>query len=158
MGSDGSTNDRVGRGIDRLEESFGSFPVNQTTLGVAGADYETARRRADAGLIDIYVRVRNEDGAVLHVCGDEALSVPRCVHGPDEVLSGAISECIRDETGVDCTVDDVARVTIAGVHDEADPDAHTVYRLIVLLDADHERGTPDGAVWKPDEAAFPDFV
>lgn len=158
MGSDGMMQDRVGEGIDRLEEQFGSFPINQTTLAVSESDYDTARERAADGTIDVYVRVHDADGDVLHVVEEDGAAVPQCVNHPEEPLGVCVARTVREEAGVDCRIDDVARVTIAGVNDEADPDAATVYRLIALLDAEHERGHADAATWESDDPALPEYV
>lgn len=158
MGSDGTMQDRVGEGIERLEERFGSFPVNQTTLAVGESDYETAHERADAGKIDVYVRVYDDDGDVLHLRDEADSSVPRCVNDPGEPLGISVARTVREEAGVKCAIDDVARATIAGVHNEGDPDAPTVYRLIALLDAEYENGRVEDAVWESGEPAIPEYV
>lgn len=158
MGSDGRMRDWVGEGIERLEERFDSFHVNQTTLSVAEPDYATACHHAEDGVMDVYVRVRNDDGEVLHVDEGDELSVPHRVRYPEDPLAAPVTASLAVETGVHCVVDGVARATIAGVHNEDDPDAAAVYRLFVLLDARHERGTPDDGVWRSDDVAIPEYV
>lgn len=153
----GSGVDRIGDGIERLEEQFGSFPVNQTTLVVSEADYAAARERADRGMVDVYVRVYNGEGEVLHVRGDGEPTVPRYVSGTDGSLADRVRARVEEETGVACAVDDVARATITGVRGDADQGA-TLYRLVVLLDATYERGSPDGGVWEAGEPAIPEYV
>ena len=157
MGSDGTARDPIGDGIDRLEDAFGSFPVNQTTLSVGTSDYDTARERGD-NAVYVYVRVRNDEGEVLHLRDADEPSVPRYVRNFETELRPHVREWIREETGVECAVSDVTRATIAGVHDESDPDAPPLYRLLVLVDADYEGGTPDGAVWEAGDAAIPEYV
>lgn len=158
MGSDGTMQNRVGECIERLEERFGSFPINQRTIGTSESNYEAVRERADAGTMDVYVRIHDDDGEVVHVHDEDNLSVSRCTKGTEESLAAIIDEAVATETGVDCTVDDVVRVTIAGINNEADPDAPTVYRLIVLVDAEYDGGTPDGAIWQSDDVAIPEYV
>ena len=158
MGSDGTVGDRVGEGIERLEERFGSFPINQTTLSVSEADYETACARADAGKTDAYVRVHNDEGDVLRLCNDREYDVPRCVNDPAEPLAVSVARTVRKEANVECTIDDVARVTIAGVNNEADPDSPTAYRLITLLDAAYVQGRLVDAVWDSGEPVIPEYV
>lgn len=158
MGCDGSVRHRVGAGIERLRERYGPFPVNQTTLSVSDADYEAARERADAGQIDLYVRVYNDDGDALHLRDGGNYPVPRCVNHTTEPLGITVARTVRAEANVECSIERVARVTIAGVDNEADPDAPTVYRLIALLDARYERGRPSDAAWKPDDPAIPEYV
>jgi len=158
MGCDGTMQDRVGAGIERLEERFGSFPVNQTTLTVPEPDYETARERADAGAIDVYVRVYDDEGDALHLGDDRDCPVPRCVARSDESLAIAVARTVRRESGVEVSLDEVARVTIAGVNNEADSDAPTVYRLIALLDATYVRGTVENAAWASETPAIPEYV
>ena len=158
MGRDGTMQGRVGEGIERLEERFGTFPVNQTTLSVSESDYEAARERAATGKIDVYVRVHNEAGDVLHLRNDGEYAVPQCVNHPDEPLGITVARTVRGAASVECNVDDVARVTIAGINDEADPEASTVYRLIVLLDAKYECGRVENAVWESGEPAIPEYV
>lgn len=158
MGCDGTMRDRVGASIERLEERYGSFPVNQTTLSVCEPDYRTARRRAENGQIDVYVSVTDDDGDVLHLRDGQGCPVPRCVSGPDEPLAVSVARTVRTEAGVECTIAGVARVTIAGVDNDADPDAPTVYRLIALFEAEYERGTPTDATWESQPPAVPEYV
>ncbi|MFB6082922.1 MAG: hypothetical protein ABEJ94_01590 [Halorientalis sp.] len=53
--------------------------------------------------------------------------------------------------GVECRIDGVQAVTIAGVRNEGDSEADPAYRLIALFDGTHVGGTlPAGCQWRAD--------
>lgn len=144
----------VGECIDLLEGRYGRFAVNQTTVTVPAVGYERARERVDRGLIDAYVRVWNDDGRALHLrCED-----PFALNESDANLEGSVRRAIRTEMGVEATIEDVGRVTIAGIRNEDDVEAPAIYRLFVLFDANYAGGTPADGEWEADEGAVPEFV
>jgi len=153
----GVARDLVGESIRELEDRFGSFPVNQTTLRLSSEAYADALQRAEAGVADLYVRVSNAQGEVLHVRDGDRPRVPRCA-GP---LRGRPVErarqAVREATGVACTVDDVVRVTIAGVRDGSDADAPPAYRLLVLFEGSPVDGASESGIWRA-ESTTPEFV
>jgi len=147
----------IGDGIDFLQERHGSFPVNQTTLSLSPDAYADAVSRAEDGFADVYVRVHNDDGDVLHVEHDGRPRVPRCVGNSAKPLVERACNAVHESTGVDCEIDEIVRVTIAGVRNADDPDAETVYRLLVLLDAVYDSGSLQNGVWQADPK-IPEFV
>ncbi|WP_225333653.1 hypothetical protein [Halomicrobium urmianum] len=153
----GVARDLIGESIRELEERFGSFPVNQTTLRLSSEAYADALDRAEAGVADLYVRVKNAQGEVLHVRDDERPRVPRCVGTLRDEPAERARQAVREATGVACTVDDVARVTIAGVRNGEDDDAPPAYRLLVLFEGSPADGIPENGVWRA-ESATPEFV
>jgi len=103
--------------------------------------------------------VYDDEGDALHLADDRDSSVPRCVAGSNEPLAIAVvAGTVRQESGVEVRLDEVARVTIAGVNNESDSDAPTVYRLIALLDATYVRGSVENAVWASETPAIPEYV
>ncbi|WP_226021702.1 hypothetical protein [Halomicrobium salinisoli] len=153
----GVAREMVGESIRELEDRFGSFPVNQTTLRLSPEAYADALERAEAGVADLYVRVENAEGKVLHVPDGKRPRVPRCVGTLRDRPVERARRAVREATGVACTVDDVARVTIAGVRNGSDADAPPAYRLLVLFEGSPVDGTSENGVWRS-ESATPEFV
>lgn len=153
----GTSRDTVGEGIEFLQDHHGSFPVNQTTISLSADAYQDAVDRASTGIADVYVRVHNDDGEILHVEADDRFRVPRCVGDSEKALTDRAREAVREATGVRCAIDEVARVTIAGIRNADDMDADPVYRLLVLFEASHVGGTLGDATWRS-EPEMPEFV
>jgi hypothetical protein len=153
----GRSTDAIGDGIESLQQRYGSFPVNQTTLSLCPDAYRDTVDRAEEGIADVYVRVHNDDGEVLQVEADGRQRVPRCVGTSERPLRERARRAVEQTTGVTCTVDEIVRVTIAGVRNAQDADAETVYRLLVLFDATYEGGTVRNGSWQAD-ADVPEFV
>jgi len=147
----------IGNGIELLQDRHGPFPVNQTTLSLSPDAYHDARDRADDGVADVYVRVHNDDGEVLHAEGDGRPRVPRCVGTSAKPLVDRARTAVEEATGVSCVIDEIVRVTIAGVRNAENPDADTVYRLLVLFDATYDSGQAQNGVWQSD-SEIPEFV
>jgi len=144
----------VGEHIDLLEARYGDFSVNQTTVTVPADGYDRARDRIDAGLIDAYVRVWNDEGEAFHMRCEQAFGLSQ----DEGTLEASVRAAVREATGVDAVVEDVSRVTIAGIRNEDEPEAPALYRLFVLFDANHASGTPDDLEWEADASAVPEFV
>jgi hypothetical protein len=138
----------VGEHLERLEERFGSFPVDQTTIAVGASTYDRERERTDAGVVDAIVRVWNDDGDVLHVQRDDEWRLPRQRGTSVAELTEAVEREVWSDLAVDCAVEGVSRVTIAGVRNRDDADAETLYRLLVVVDASHATGTPSEGEWR----------
>jgi hypothetical protein len=144
VGSGGRVADR----LESLESLYGGFTVNQTTVEVAPPVFERARDRSTAGLVDAIVRVWNDDGDVLHAAeGSNAL--PRRRGVSVGTLAESVRGAISTEFHVECTLDGVDRVTIAGVRNRGDREASPVYRLYALVDASYAAGDPRGGAWRP---------
>ena len=153
----GGSSNIIGEGIESLQKRHGSFPVNQTTLSLRADAYHDASERASEGIADVYVRVYNDDGDVLHVDTDGQRRVPRCVGDSGRSLKDRAQNAVEEPTGVTCSIEQIVRVTIAGVRNADDPDAETVYRLLVLFDASRTGGTLRDGVWQSDPET-PEFV
>jgi len=139
---------RVGEHLESLEERFGPFSVDQTTIEATPAVYQRALERAEAGLLDAVVRVWNDEGQVLQVGGPEEWDLPR-QHGVTvQTFSDAIEAALSREFGIDCTMEGLEHVTITGVRNSDDEDDQAVYRLFAVVDAAHGSGVPDGAEWR----------
>lgn len=148
--------ERVEERLAALEESYSSFPVNQTTLTVTGAVYERARERCRGRLVDVYVQVFDDDENVLLVEGDGSWVVPHCEPESDERLEAGARRALGEETEVDCRITGLRRATILGVLDEEAPERAPVYRLVAVFVGEHVDGLPgEGAAWHsqlPDSA------
>jgi len=157
MDTVGGSREVIGDGIELLQEHHGPFPVNQTTLSLSPEAYHDAVKRATDGVADVYIRVHNDDGEVLHVETDGRRRVPRCVGESAKPLADRACRAVQEATGIDCVIDEIVRVTIAGVRNAEDPEAETVYRLLVLFDAAHDSGQTQNGVWQTD-SEIPEFV
>jgi len=143
--------DRVADRLGVLEQAYGSFPVNQTTLSVSADAYDRARERYSEGLADVYVQVYDETDDVLLVERTNGWAVPRVEPGVDDRLETGTRRNLAARTGVECRLVDLKRATILGVRDGGDPDRDPVYRLVTVFAAEHTGGSPrDGAAWHTD--------
>ncbi|MHB9288337.1 hypothetical protein ACKVMT_15010 [Halobacteriales archaeon Cl-PHB] len=137
--------------LTELERSYDAFPVNQTTLALPAARYDAARDRYAEGFVDTYVEVANDEGEILHVVEDDGLSLPGAVADPEQALERDVKREVAERTGVECTIDGVSSVTIAGLSNADSATADTLYHLLVVFDANHEEGDPEGdAEWQAD--------
>jgi ADP-ribose pyrophosphatase YjhB (NUDIX family) len=145
--------------LDRLRADFEGFDVNQLSLSVPAPGYRRTIRRHEDDLVGARVRVANDDGHLLVVERDHGWGMPGGDVDATEPIARGARRRVRQETGVDCRVDGLVRATIAGVHNEDDPDAPPVYRLLTVLTATPEGGAPDTrAEWHPDppdQLSFP---
>jgi hypothetical protein len=138
--------DRVTETLERLQERYSTFDVQQTTVGVPSDVYEHA---AEGGVLDATVRVRNEAGEVLVAEADERGSTPRIRYDPDADPEAELEAALLDQTGVGCRVEDLHDVAIVTVHDEDDDDRDPVYLLEAHFEGRYEDGTPtERLVWR----------
>jgi ADP-ribose pyrophosphatase YjhB (NUDIX family) len=137
-----SSRDRVEGHLTALEESYASFPVNQTTLGVATDVYERTREQCRKGIVDLYVTVHNDTEDVLVVDREDAWEVPNASPAASERLEAEARRAVEAETGVECSITDLERVTILGLVDENDADRETLYRLVAVFDGHAVAGSP----------------
>lgn len=129
--------------LEELEEEYGQFDVRQTTVSV-GADEHASAAEAP-GVVDVRVRVHNDDGEVLVVDDD----LPWSPVGEETSLPVAAQEAVHEDAGVDCVVEGLERVTIVCVRGEDDADP--VYRLTAEFEATAPGGEPDAAAtWRAD--------
>jgi len=133
--------------LSTLEESYGSFSINQRTVTISPEQYEQERAKDDA--VAVHLKVRNESGDVLHVEDGGSPALPSTTVSMDESLEPPAKAVVTEETGVSCRIEELSAVTILGLHDEANPESETLYRLAVLFEATLENDPGDGqAVWK----------
>jgi len=150
--------ERVADRLGALEEAYAPFPVNQTTLSVSEAAYERARERCAAGFADVYVQVYNGADEVLLVEHDGEWVVPHAEPARSERLEGGTRRALAEQTGVECRLTALERVTILGVRHEDDPQREPVYRLVAVFAAERTGGAPqEGVAWHADlpESALP---
>lgn len=132
--------------LSALDDSYESFPVNQTTVTVATEEYRRERERAGAGSVDLYARVENDQAEVLHVETGGELVLPWTRTTEDSIECTAI-DAVEDATGVSCQLEGIEQATILGIHD-ADSEHDPVYRLAVVFEGVPESGsTNTDAVW-----------
>lgn len=140
--------------LSALDETYGSFSVNQTTLAVETSRYEHEREKAGAGRVDIYTKVHNDQSEVLHLQQEETLELPSATVSDKEFESAATS-AVEDRTGIECEVTGIDQATILGVRDINDDSRETVYRLAIVFEATHNSGSVDNtAVWEKQPTEF----
>lgn len=149
MGRVAGTRDVVEDHLSGLEQLYGAFPVNQTTVTLPHEQFERVDEDRDAQLVDAYVEVHDEDERVLHVETSGTMELPGRTVDLDRSIEQQLRETVREDTGVEFTVEGIESVTIAGVRDEDDPDAETLYHLVVVFEGQYESGDVDaGARWE----------
>jgi len=130
-------------------ENVYSFAVDQRTFAVSQVKYQRAREDARKGLLDVYAKIHNGNGEVLHVRRDGDPELPGTTVKHGESLEPALESAVRERTGAACSIDGIERATILGVRNRDDPDRPTVYRLSVVFDAVPDSGFGGGNVtWR----------
>jgi hypothetical protein len=140
--------DRVTETLERLQERYSAFDVQQTSVGVPSDVYE---RAADGGVLDASVRVRNDDGEVLVTESEDREVTPRVRYDPETDPAAELESALLAETGVGCRVEDLLDVSIVAVHDEEAEDRDPTYVLEANFEGRYEDGTPTGSLaWRED--------
>jgi len=133
--------------LSTLDEAYDSFKVNQTTVAATPDRYERERERASAGSVDLYTKVRNDDGEILHVREDEGVVLPS-TRTTSERFERSAFDAVEAQTGVECRVEGIEQATILGIRDESE-EHEPVYRLAVVFEATHWSGSADEtALWR----------
>jgi ADP-ribose pyrophosphatase YjhB (NUDIX family) len=140
MGVAARTREAVEERLAALQETYDGVTVNQTTISLPADRFRAVTEEYTGGLVDAYVAVRNRDDEVLHVNAEEGLELPGTATGRDEPLERSARRAVEDATGVVCRIDGLREVTIAGMRNADDPDAETVYRLVVVFSAEYLEG------------------
>ena len=138
--------------LDSLYEEYEGFDVAQTTVGVDPEEFAAVAERGDVA--EVRVRVEGADG-LLAVPGDDEWSRPGGVVDDGRPLATAAEDLVRRQTGVDCTVEELRRVSLVCLQCEATGDQ--VWELRALFGAEAGSGTPAAeAAWRdqlPDPSA-----
>lgn len=160
MGVAERSREHVENKLAELEAAHGSFAIKQTTITLPEEQYVSMRERGNPEPVSAYIAVRNEDGDVLHVDGEGETELPGVQSALDASLEPTICEKVQERAGVDCVVESVEQVTIAGLRNGADPNAGTLYNLVVVFNGSHQTGVPsEGATWRQlDEGVQPAYA
>jgi len=135
--------------LTTLEETYGSFAINQRTVAVPAEQYEREREKSGAGQIDVHAKVENDQSEVLYVEDNGTTALPSTTTTAHDSLKPAIQAEIFKIAGIECLLSDISAVTILGVRDADNEGRKTVYRLAVLFDGNHKSGSiNDHAEWK----------
>ena len=149
MGRVAGSRERVEDYLSGLEQIYGSFPVNQTTVSLPREQFERVGADHELRLVDAYVEVRDVNRQVLHVESGSTTELPGGAVDLDGPVEQQLKETVREDTGVECVVEDVESATITGVRDEDEPESETLYHLTVVFGASYESGTVAGeARWE----------
>jgi len=160
MGAVERSNEAVESYLSVLDSSHDSVTINQTTVTVTSEEYERERERALSGSVDVYVKVRNERGEVLHLADGDEPELPSTT-GAVEPFERAARELLERQVGIACRIDGVEQATIFGIRDEA-REHETLYRLAIVFEAtpqdeaavrdtDSENAGAE-VVWRPEES------
>lgn len=106
----------IDRRLDRLEERYGEFPVESGTYHHSEAAFERVRElheRGVPGAARVWVERENETLLVRTTGIPDAWGVPGGFIEPDEHSDRAGEREVREETGIECAVFDVAYAHIA---------------------------------------------
>lgn len=134
--------------IAGLETTYGSFPVNQTTISLSGEQYERVSSSHEE-CIDVYVEVENESNDILHVRQEGSVELPNASISADGAIEPQVRDVVRERTGVQCALDGIDCATIAGLRNAAAEETDTLYHLVVVFEATREGGTvDDDALWQ----------
>ena len=153
MGVVEQTSGAVESQLTALEESYGSFPVNQRTVTVPTAEYEQRRDRSDCEEIDLYAKVQNDDAEVLYVDVEGKRVLPSTRVSIDADLERAACTTVTEMADVSAEMQGIEAVTILGLHDGNDESRETVYTLAVLFEGQHTDGSLSSeAVWREFDA------
>lgn len=118
--------------LSRLTDEYGSVSVHQLSWTVPAERYHRVTEAEDGERAIAGVHVTNAENNTLLVRDRHNEWV--CPRGPvdtDESLEDGAVRNVRETTGIDCTVEDVERITIIGISDEEDRDRPPVYCLVV---------------------------
>jgi hypothetical protein len=148
MGVPERSRERVEAKLDEFEDVYGSFVVNQTTITLPDDQYTELREHGNPDPVTAYVAVYNDDDEILHVDADGGHELPGIAAQLTDSLEPALRAEVSDTAAIDCVVDGLDQVTIAGLRNADDPEAETLYNLVVVFHATHEAGTPaEDAAW-----------
>lgn len=131
--------------LETLYEEYEGFDVTQTTVSVDPEEFDAI----DAGdVVEVRVRIEGSDG-LLAVPADGEWERPGGVVPVDgeRSLSSAGEELVRQQTGVDCHIEELCRVSLVCLQSEASGEKR--WRVSALFSATVESGTPTaGAAWR----------
>ena len=140
--------------LDRLYDAYDEFDVQQTTVTVSPGEFTTVATRGDSARVR--VRVEGSDG-VLAVRSDDGWSPPGgtvetlsddwLAGDPTTSLETAAPKLVRRQTGIDCRVNDLLRLSLVCLQCEQSGDQ--VWEVSALFSGEPESGTPiEGAAWR----------
>jgi hypothetical protein len=150
----GRSRDRVEDLLAELEDGYGSFPVSQTTISIPSGCYDEAADQWRQTVARADVHVHNDAGEVLVLTDGDEVRPPGSAVGPSDPIEEHARQAVTRSAGVECRIDGLEAVTIAGVRNEHDADAEPVYRLLALFTGTHLGGTPPAECqWRADPPA-----
>ncbi|MFC6722802.1 hypothetical protein ACFQHN_35865 [Natrialbaceae archaeon GCM10025896] len=133
--------------LSTLEESYGSFSINQRTVALSAEQYTEEDDRE--ATVELQIQVENEDAEVLYVEEGGTLTLPSTTVSMDESLEPTVKSTVAEKAGIECRIQELDTVTILGLHNADDGESETLYRLAVIFEATHESGAVDEqAIWK----------
>lgn len=126
---------RVESHLDTLGDVYSSYSTNQTTIAVDPGRYEREASRAENGSIDVYTKVTNDAGEILHVGECDGQELPSATAGSVSSLESTARAAVDEAVGLECTLDGLETATILGIHDADDDSREPIYHLAVVFEA-----------------------
>lgn len=141
--SEPTPSEDVAARLEALYDAYDGFDVTQTTVTVGRSEFESVESRGDVA--EVRVRVRGADG-VLAVTEDDERVTPGGVVDGDGPLTDAAAELVAEQTGVDCRIEGLDRVSLACL--QCEETGAEVWELSALFAAVADSQAPaDGAAW-----------
>lgn len=140
---DQSLSDGASQYLDVLYEEYEQFDIQQTTVGVNPHEFAALEEHPDG--VAIRVRVGSEDGTLMLPDGNE-WELPGGVIDAEPVPE-TIATLVERESGVQCEIDGLDRVSIVCLQCEVVDDE--IWTLSALFTATAVGGSPrNGAIWR----------
>ncbi|MEF8937977.1 MAG: hypothetical protein V5A32_08495, partial [Halovenus sp.] len=100
--------------LSTLEESYGSFSINQRTVALSAEQYTEEDDRE--ATVELQIQVENEDAEVLYVeeCG--TLRLRSTTVSMTESLEPTVKSTVAEKAGIECRIQELDTVTILGLH------------------------------------------
>lgn len=142
--SDPEPTGAVSARLEALYDAYEGFDVTQTTAGVGPEEFDDVAERGDVA--EVRVHVESGDG-LLAVPVDVEWTRPGGVVDGERSLEAAAEGLVRRQTGVDCSIEELLRVSLVCLQCEASGEG--VWELVALFGAAAESGDPAaGAAWR----------
>jgi len=132
----------VDRRIEGLTDRHGSFPVGRNEYDLDPGSHRRARDLHEAGVVGgVRVWVERDDSVLLvrERSRPDTWGIPGGLIEPGERVEATGRREVREETGIECRIRDVAFAS-REVYRPADGEDPTVRDLAVCLVADHAGG------------------
>lgn len=144
MNVEKETRDEVSRRLERLRDRYGSFGVHEETVENDPEYFERGKEMAKEGWIgDAGAWITDDAGRALlirHEGSPNEWGIPGGGHEPGETMEETARREVHEETGVECTIEDVNYARRKTIVLAPDP-AERYYVLTVIFDMTYDSGS-----------------